>query len=552
MFIFRSVFQIIDNTSTFMTKIVAVMFRQIELPLYIILFSSMVWGASCDSASKPSYAARPNVILIMGDDIGFSDLGCYGGEIPTPNLDRLASEGMRFRQFYNMSKCEPSRSVLLTGHYTGDDRSISIGRLMRDNGYYTVHSGKEHFLPWVPKSVYAANVFDQSYTFWAANEFFIPPDSTFEQPFILNGKELHARELYHKGKEFFKTDAFTDFAIDRIDNRPDKSKPFFLYLPYGAAHYPLQAPIEEIDRFRGTYMTGWDSLRQKRYKKMVENGILDSRYKLSEPSSNTNRFRGHPAGDEEIRAKIPLYRPWASLTDDEKIALDLEMSVYAAMVYRMDYNIGRIIRYLEECGELENTLIMYLSDNGSCPYDSNRDFNHEPGDKAGFRTLSAAWANLGNTPFRNFKQFGHEGGAHTHFIAFWPKIISKNTISDFPGHLVDIYPTILDAASISYPDSINGESSLALQGTSLLPALQGINLNPNATIVSGFQDRFRMFRSGEWKIVKANGEKWELYNLQVDLTETKNLADSIPEMVTKLEQEYRLWESQLPGGKAQF
>ncbi len=508
---------------------------------------------SCNQNSvQTDKTDKPNIVLIMGDDIGFSDIGCFGSEISTPNLDKLASQGIRFNQFYNMSKCETTRSVMLTGHYTGDHRSIGLGQLLNDAGYYTIHSGKEHFRKWVPESVYARNSFHDSYTFWACNEFFIPPDSTFERPFILQGDTLHARDLYHHGDEFFKTDAFTDFALDKLEQRQNKNAPFFLYLPYGAAHYPLQARAEDIEKFRGKYIIGWDSIRQHRYEKMIELGILDSKYQLSEPSSNINKFRGHPEGDEERRAKIPLYRPWNTLSDREKEELDLEMAVFAAMVHRMDYNIGRVIDYLDQSGQLENTLIMFLSDNGSCPYDSNRDFDYEPGDPAGYRTLSAAWANAGNTPFKFFKQFGHEGGAHTHFIAHWPNQIEGGKITDQQAHLVDIYPTILDAAGIQYPESLNGQSTLPLHGSSMLPVFKGEQRATPEQIVSGYRERFRMYRKGDWKIVNTNGESWALYNLEEDLTETNNLAASNPEKLEELLESYKSWEASLPGGKALF
>lgn len=520
-------------------------------PISLLILLTISGFLSCDPKIK-SNDELPNIVLIMGDDIGFSDLGCYGSEIATPNLDKLADQGVRFKQFYNMSKCETTRSVLMTGHYTGDQRSVSIGKVLRDAGYYTIHSGKEHFKKWVPSSVYAKNVFHESYTFWACNEFFITPDSSFQRPFILNGNEIHARDLYYNGNDFFKTDAFTDFALDKLKTREDQNKPFFLYLPYGAAHYPLQARPEDIAKFKGKYMPGWDQLRQKRYEKMIAQGILDPKYKLSDPTSNINKFRGHPKGDEERRSQIPLYRPWDTLSESEKEELDLEMAVFAAMVHRMDFNIGRVVKYLEETGKLDNTLIMYLSDNGSCPYDSNRDFEHFPGDPAGYRTLSAAWANLGNTPFKYFKQFGHEGGTHTHFIAHWPKRIQANQITNQPGHLVDLFPTILDATGVVYPKMINTKPALPLQGSSILPILEG-GVRPELPfIASGFQNKFRMYREGDWKIVTANNEGWELYNVADDLTETNNLADTFPEKVETLENALRNWETSLPGGKADF
>jgi arylsulfatase A-like enzyme len=358
--------------------------------------------------------------------------------------------------------------------------------------------------------------------------------------------------LYYNGDEFFKTDAFTDFAIDKLSERKEKDKPFFLYLPYGAAHYPLQARNEDIDKFRGKYMIGWDSIREMRYKKMVNLGILDSKYTLSEPTSNINKFRGHPDGDEERRANIPLYRPWDTLNEDEQIELDLEMAVYAAMVHRMDYNIGRVIDYLQQTGELENTLIMFLSDNGSCPYDSNRDFDFEPGDPAGYRTLSAAWANAGNTPFKYFKQFGHEGGSHTHFIVHWPSQIQSNQITNQPAHLVDIYPTVLEAVGIKYPETNHDRPALPLHGSSMMSIFKGEQRVEPDRIVSGYQDRFRMYREDNWKIVNVNGEGWSLYNVEEDMTENHDLKDAHPEKVIELEKNYLEWQSSLPGGKAQF
>ena len=517
-----------------------------------LIFLAQFAFTNCTNQDK-TRDSRPNIVLIMGDDIGFSDIGCFGSEIATPNLDKLASEGIRFKQFYNMSKCESTRSVMLTGHYTGDERSIGLGNIFKDAGYYTIHSGKEHFRKWVPQSVYAKNAFHESYTFWACNEFFIPPDSTFQRPFILQGKEIHARDLLYKGEEFYKTDAFTDFALDKLKARKDEDVPFFLYLPYGAAHYPLQARQEDIDKFRGKYRQGWDMLRQNRYKKMIELGVLDQKYALSEPSSNINKFRGasHKI-DEEIQAKIPLYRPWDSLTEREKDALDLEMAVFAAMVHRMDYNIGKVTDYLSETGQRDNTVIMFLSDNGSCPYDSNADFDHDPGDPAGYRTLSAAWANLGNTPFRYFKQYGHEGGAHTHFIAHWPNTINANQITNQPAHLVDIFPTMLDIAGIEYPASVNGASTLPLHGRSMLPIFEGGERTMPDFFVSGHQNRFRMYREGDWKIVNTNNDGWALYNLDDDLTEIKNLAVENPTKVEALERNLQTWEASLPGGKAQF
>lgn len=481
---------------------------------------------------------RPNIILIMGDDIGYSDLGCYGSEIQTPNLDRLAQEGLRFRTFYNSAKSNPTRSSLLTGLYKGDQRAQNFAKLIGDNGYTTITCGKEHFDQWVPEHCYAKNAFQHSFYFWAINEFHIPPDSSFQYPFMMGDKELSIKDIKINKKPFFKTDVLTDYALSFLDTALQKEQPFFLYLPYHVAHYPLQARPEDIQKYRGKYRIGWDSIRQARYEKMQQTGLLTNKYKLSEPTDNINKFRGHPEGDEDIREKIPLYRPWEKLSNQEKDDLDLEMAVFAAMIDRMDQNIGRIISKLEQEGLLENTIIMYLSDNGSCPFDSNRDFDTPPGPANSYRTLCAAWANVGNTPFKYFKQFGQEGGCRTHFIVHWPKVIEAGQITDQPGHLVDIAPTLLEISHTDYPDTINEQGSIPLHGQSLLPIFKGETRPTPEFFISGFTERFRMFRMGDWKIVKTNDESWALYDMANDPSETQNLAKTKPVKLKEMLEQY--------------
>jgi arylsulfatase len=513
----------------------------------ILFFCSLIPWFLFSSCADEQPQRPPNVLLIMGDDIGFSDLSCYGGEIPTPNLDRLASEGMRFRQFYNMSKCETTRSSLMTGLYRGDERAISFISLFNDAGYDTYQFGKEHFLGWVPERCYAKNTCSESVTFWASTEYFIPPDSLFGRPFFRNGVQINAWDLEYERQPFYKTDVFTDYAIRYLTKSITEEKPFFLYLPYHAAHYPLQARPEDIEMFRGKYRSGWDQLRKERYERMTAMGVLDKKYKLSRPTSNVNQYRGHPKGNEEIREKIPQYRPWDSLSEVEKEELDLEMAVFAAMVYTMDRNIGRVIDLLQSSGQLDNTIIMYLSDNGSCPYDSNRDFDHPPGPSDSFRTLGAAWANLGNTPFRYFKQFGHEGGGHTHFIVRWPEMIKNpGGFTDHQAHLVDIFPTLLDVAGIDYPDVYGDLPTLPLDGRTMVPIFTGEGRPAPEFVLSGFKDRFRMFRSGDWKIVRLNGGDWELYNLDRDMTETTNLARIMPDKLDSMVLKYERWVEQSP------
>ncbi len=479
---------------------------------------------------------KPNIVLILGDDIGYSDIGPFGSEIKTPNLDRLADEGVRFSNFYNMSKCEPSRSTLFSGQYEVGRNSVNFAQILKNAGYYTIHSGKEHWMNGSPKQVFAQNVFDKSLTFWAMNEFFVPPSGEFARPFILNGDTLSGIDgIYHEKEPFFKTDALTDNALQWMEEPVEKGQPFFLFLGYGAAHYPLQARPEDIAKYQGTYKTGWDKIREERMERLKKMGLIPDSVKLSPPSSNVNKFRGHPKGDEERRAKIPLYRPWNALNEKEQDELDLEMAVFAAMVDRMDQNIGRVLNYLDEKGIADNTIVIYLSDNGSCPYDSNRDFDYPPGVAEGFRTLCAAWANAGNTPFRYFKQYGHEGGAHTHFILRWPGKVEPGTITHQTGHIIDVAPTLFDAANVSYPDTLENFHPQPLKGSSLMPVLLGGERQEPDFYISGWTDKFRMFRQHDWKIVKLNDEDWELYNLKNDPTEINNLADSIPEKIMEME-----------------
>ncbi len=488
---------------------------------------------------------KPNIILILGDDIGYSDIGPYGSEIKTPNLDKLANEGIRFSNFYNMSKCEPSRSTLFSGLYTGGKNTVNFAQILKTDGYYVIHSGKEHWMKWAPDHVFAKNVFNQSLTFEAMNEFFEPPSKQFVNPFFLNGDSVGTNEIYHEKEPFFKTDALTDNALRWMEKPVQDNQPFFLFLGYGAAHYPLQARPEDIAKYRGTYMKGWDKIREERMERLKNLGLISENVKLSPPSSNINKFRGHPDGDEERRAKIPLYKPWDTLTDQEKDEMDLEMAVFAAMVDRMDQNIGRVLKYLDEKGIADNTIVIFLSDNGSCPYDNNRDFDFPPGVAEGFRTLSAAWANAGNTPFRYFKQYGHEGGANTHFILRWPQKVAPGIIAHQTGHIIDVAPTLLEAANIKYPEQLGKINPQPLQGSSLMPVLEGKERTEPEFYISGWTDKFRMFRQKDWKIVKLNDENWELYNMKGDPTEINDLAKLMPEKVAKLEKAYKIKQEEL-------
>tara|TARA_Y100000588_G_scaffold388588_1_gene489132 strand:- start:368 stop:1930 length:1563 start_codon:yes stop_codon:yes gene_type:complete len=478
---------------------------------------------------------QPNVILMIADDIGFSDLGSYGSEIETPNLDKLAYGGLRFTQFYNMAKCETTRSALHTGRFLKGkhiENAIPFSTLMANSGYYTAMVGKEHFTSWVPARCFAVNAFHDSFVFYKINSFFVRPETgQFEYPFRLNGIRIDPEDMDVHQKPLFKTDVMTNYALSYIDKANDNNQPFFLYLPFHVAHYPLQARPEDIAKYRGKYKIGWDVLREQRLKRQKEMGLVPADTVLSPPEANINKFRG------PYRGNIYKYRPWDSVDEAEQDELDLEQSVFAAMIDRMDQNIGRIVQKLEDIKERDNTLILFFTDNGSCPYDSNVDFAVPPGPAEGYRTLSAAWALVGDTPFRYFKQYGHEGGTHTHLIANWPSTISPGLNHDM-AHLTDIYPTMLELAGTEYPDTLDGKPTPTLDGESMVPLFKGESRAEPDIIISGFTDRFRMVRVGDWKIVKVNGDDWELYNLKNDPTELNDLANQNPTKLKELEKAY--------------
>ena len=480
-------------------------------------------------------AIKPNIVLIMADDIGISDIGCYGSEIETPNIDRLADHGLRFTTFYNMAKCNPTRSSLLTGLYSGGNGAVHIAQLTREAGYYNIMSGKEHFDGWVPDYCKAENVFDHSLYFWATTEYFLPPSGEFERPFFLEGKQINPSQIEHEKSPMYKTDFITDYAIKWLDHSEDSEQPFFLYLPYHAAHYPLQARPEDIAKYRGKYLKGWDQLRAERFDRMQNLGVLPANSRLSPPEGNLNRFRG------PLDPEYTDYYPWDQLTNEKKDSLDLEMAVFAAIIDRMDQNIGRVMDWLEKSGKLENTLIMFLVDNGSCPFQTNKIPDVPPGPADSYWSLRSTWANLGNTPYRQYKQCGHEGGSHTPFIAYWPNVIEPNSITHQPGHVVDLAPTLLDILNIQYPETIQGYPTIPLHGASLMPVFKGLQRDQPEYFISGL-DKFRMLRLGDYKIVRLNGGEWELYNMANDPTELNNLSETHPEKLFELSERYQLIE----------
>ena len=488
-----------------------------------------------------SHAEQPNIVLILADDLGYADIGAHGSEIHTPHIDSLAKEGLRFTTFYNMAKCETTRAALYTGLVAEKrhaDNAQVLPLLLRDAGYHTIMVGKEHFRDWAER-LRGRRLFDAALTFYGLTPYFLPPDGTLPEPllrapFSMNGEDLLPTDLNVEREPFYQTDAFTDHALRFLDQAQATGKPFFLYLPYHAPHYPLQAREEDIARYRDTYRAGWDAIRAERFRRMRERGIVPENVRLSPPEDNINQFRGPYRGD------IYSYRPWDEVEAAEQDALSLEMAVFAAMVDRLDRNIGRVLARLETLGARDDTLVLFVTDNGSCPYDSNEDFSIPPGGPGSFRTLSAAWANVGNTPFRYYKQYGHEGGTRAPFLARWPGRIEPGA-TDAPGHVADVFPTLLDVAGAAYPERAEGRPTPALDGASLLPVLEGGSRPPPELLIAGFTERFRMVRMGDWKIVRTNAEPWQLYHLPTDPTELHDLADDDPRRLEALVGRYHAW-----------
>ncbi|MEM7015085.1 MAG: arylsulfatase [Verrucomicrobiota bacterium] len=501
-----------------------------------------------------------HIILILADDLGYSDLGCYGGEIETPNLDSLAAGGLRMTQLYNTARCCSTRASLLTGLYphqagvgamTADnglpgyrgfltDRCVTIATLLREAGYRTYLSGKWHLRgAGNPHCIPTIRGFDQFYGHFKAYASFWRSDLYVRLP------ETHPVREY--GDDFHATNAITDYAIDSfINDARSLEKPYFLYLSYNAPHFPLHAPKELIDKYVPVYEKGWDAIREERYQRMLEMGVIPKSFKLSPRGHVTkvpNRNRDSPYYDKQIPK-------WSELDEDRRADLTRRMATYAAMVEMVDRNIGRLIDDLKEHDELENTLIWFLSDNGACaewdplgfdnnPYPTNRLYVGDElelmGQKESFHSYGTGWANACNTPFRLYKHYNHEGGISSPLIVHWPERIKNvGKIDRQPAHLVDLSATILKVGGASYPD----DPKLApLAGISLLPLFENQQL-PERPLFFEHEGN-RAIRQGNWKLVWTNYTKeWELYNIADDRSELNNLAAANPERVQEME---RLW-----------
>ena len=478
-------------------------------------------------------AGKPNIVLIMADDMGYSDIGCYGGEIRTPNLDRLAAGGIRFTQFYNNAKCGPTRASLLTGQYSqavGEQnmqRGATIGEVLRAAGYRTICSGKWHQKPLPTTRGFDRyeGLADGCCNFWNPGTTARPGEpapgrkgKNRVRRWAIEGKAIMG--YVPKDKNFYTTDVFAQYAIDRLEEYKDEDKPFLLYLPFTAPHYPLHAWPADIAKYRGTYRVGWDELRKRRYKRMVEMGLIDKAWALS-------------PRDKSAKA-------WDTLSDADKDQWDLRMAVYAAMIDRMDQAIGKVMDKIKRLGKTDNTLVLFLADNGGCSERENHTRHIPPGPVASYRSVDPAWANASNTPFRKFKSWDHEGGVSTPLIAYWPAVITKNHggFTKQVGHIIDFLPTFMEIGGAKYPAELDGRKIRPFDGKSLLPIFKGEQREGHENIFWQFGGG-KAVRQGKWKLVRYGKGAWELYDMEADRTELTDLAAKEPARASAMA---RLWE----------
>jgi arylsulfatase len=528
------------------------------LPIQV---AAILWMVAC-SSDPP----RPNILLILCDDMGFSDPGCYGGEIHTPHIDQLAEGGIRMTRVYNSARCCPSRASIFTGlyphqagigyfanydkgapGYTGflQDRSVGLSGVLRSAGYRNFMSGKWH-MGNDPGPIEKG--FDEFYGFVVPHSIDCwDPEAMFRLP------EGRPERQYDEGS-FYATDAITDYALDFLDQGISGPDPFFLFISYNAPHFPLHAPKEITDRYVTVYEKGWDTIRAERFHRMMEKGIGDLAWKLPPRSEVMVERRDMGYGGKPNPA-------WNSFPEERRKDLARRMAVYAAMIDRMDRNIGRVLSRLEEAGEMENTLIIFLSDNGACAEFNPLGFDVQEtrenilnrgtrldsmGLPGSYISYGSGWAMASNTPLNLYKHYIHEGGISTPFIIHWPDGIRvPGAVDKRPAHVMDIMATCVEVSGATYPEMNNRTPVLPMEGISLLPVMNG---EKPVTRTLGFEhERNRGYLKGEWKIVSEayRGPEWELYNIEEDRLEQNNLAGQYPEIVEELASDYEEWAARV-------
>ena len=532
-------------------------------------------GALCGwlTTLPAAVASKPNIVLVLADDLGWSDLGCYGGEIQTPNLDALAQGGVRFTQFYNTARCCPTRASLLTGLYphqagvgamTSDlgpehpgyrgslqADTVTLAEVLRPAGYRTYMVGKWHL----------HNRQDVKPTDRGFDEFYGMlggfNSCWQEQPFYSRWPQDRVARAYTSAKDgqpgsFYSTDAFADYALDFIRAARQEKTPFFLYLAFNAPHFPLHAHESDIAKYEAMYFTkGWDAIRQERLARQKELGLVPK--DLTLPPRSPVPAKSHAKPSPYAGQNNPA---WNSLPEDRRRDLARRMAVYAAMVDRLDAAVGRVVGELRQQGQLANTLILFLSDNGACWEWDPLGFDGSSGPKntlhsgpdlkqvggpTSYISYGSGWANAGNTPWRFYKHFSHEGGIRSPLIVHWPEALkARGELRPQVGHVIDIMPTLVAVAGANYPAERQGVKVQPMEGHSLLPALE----NQRSQRISPLffeHESSRAVRDGQWKLVSLSGDAWELYNLDTDPTEGHDLMSQNPVKARELIAAWEAW-----------
>ena len=502
-----------------------------------------------DAAQKSS--RQPNIVVILADDMGYSDIGCYGSEIATPTLDRLAQQGMRLTNFYNAARCCPTRASLLTGLYphqagVGDmvenlgtpayqgylnNNCVTIAEALKPAGYATLMSGK-----WHVGAAEGRQPLDRGFDRYfglldGAANYFQPTNPYRPQHQRQPLRVVLDRKDYPFDSSFYMTDAISAYADTFIRQVPS-AQPLFLYLAYTAPHWPLHAHAADIAKYRGRYKAGWEAIRKARYQKQLQLGVIEKDTRLSPP------YESHEPG------RMP---DWGSLTEQEKDTWDLRMATYAAMVETMDRGIGRVLKGLEETGRLENTLVLFMSDNGGCHEEVFRwsnivhDRSGVTGTATSFDAYGYPWANVSNTPYRLFKSYTTEGGFKSPFIAWFPGRVKAGKILNDQAHVMDVMHTCLQLAGVTYPTEHKGRPVTPSDGLSLWPLLSGKAWKGHDALYWEHENSKAIWQDG-WKLVQQRDEKqWQLYHLENDRTELEPLQDKYPERVKAMEAAYAAW-----------
>lgn len=498
------------------------------------------------SATPPPAASRPNIVIILMDDMGFSDIGSYGGEIPTPNLDALAANGLRFTQFYNSARCSPSRAALMTGlnpHQAGmgfldnmvkpesrgtfgrlHRRAVTVAEALRPAGYLTGIAGKWHM--GLPNGTTPWNRgFDHSLISSYGEVYYKDQPEPIRRKLWLDGKEISTGDPRLGTDYWYGVDLWTRWGLEFIDKARAQNKPFLFYLPHVAVHFPVMAPPEDIKRFRGEYMRDWLTLRRERYARQTRMGLIGANGGLPAPEDGAY--------------------DWDKLSKEERKRFDEMMAIYAAAITRVDRAVGDLVAHLKRTGQFENTLILFMSDNGGNAETGPDGIAKRPplGAAQSDVFVGMNWAQMQNTPFRSFKHFTDEGGIATPLIAHWPAGIAPRLAGSLqrdPSHLIDIMPTVLEITGARYPKRMEGTAVLPFEGRSLAPAFAGRALARDKPLFWEHEGN-RAVRMGRWKAVSTWREGWRLYDMAVDRTELVDLGKQHPERLADMTNRWDRW-----------